>query len=414
MSARAPAVALLALALVVRLAVVLVDADYTPVRDPADYDRHARSIAAGKGYPDTTVAAPSGPTAGRQPAYPYLLGAVYAAWPGDDVQAARVVQALIGTVTVALIGVIGLQLWGRAVALTALGVAAVFPPLIVVGAALLSEALFVPLLLGAVAAVLAGRDRPGLGWPLAAGLLFGAAVLTRSAGLALAPLLAWGIWSGGPRTLARPAVLLAVAALCCVPWVLRNAAAFDDGPILTTQTGYVAGGTYNDVSKADPVYPAAWRPPLGDPDYASAPRDSARWLHLVQCEYAHTEDNGLDRALERAGVIGFLALLPLALVGALTARARRAPLWFWLCPAAMWAATVVLAGFIRYRAPVDPFVAMLAALGLVAAWERVRRASTKHSRVPSPLVRATTMPPSSAARRSSSRSTADPSQAGSA
>jgi hypothetical protein len=404
MSARALAACLLVLALAVRLAVVLADADYVPATDPADYDRHARSIAAGHGYPETSVAAPSGPTAGRQPAYPYLLGAVYAAWPGDDVQAARAVQALLGTITVALIGLIALQLWGRAVALTALGVAAVFPPLIVVGAPLLSEALFLPLLLGALAAVLAGRDSPGLRWPLVAGLLFGGALMTRSAGVVLAPLLAWGL---GWRPLVRPALLLAVAALCCAPWVVRNAAAFDQAaPLLTTQTGYVAGGTYNDVSKADSVYPAAWRPPLDDPDYARVLRDprvdeagidgawrteareeiaseplyvaevvfwnTARWLHLVQHEYAHTEDNGLDRWLERAGVLGFLAALPLALAGALTRRARRAPLWFWLSPAVLWITTAALAGFIRYRAPIDPFVVLLAALGAVAGYERVR------------------------------------------
>jgi 4-amino-4-deoxy-L-arabinose transferase-like glycosyltransferase len=448
MSGRALAVALLAVAFALRLAVVLADADYRPATDPADYDRHARSIAAGRGYPDTSVAAPSGPTAGRQPAYPYLLGAVYAAWPGDDVQAARVVQALLGTVTVAVIGLIGLQLWGRTAGLAALAAGAVFPPLVVVGAALLSEAFFLPLMLGAVAAVLAARESPARAWPLVAGLLFGAAVMTRSAGVVLAPLLAWGMWSGAGRSLARPVLLLGVAALCCVPWIVRNAAAFDDPPPLTTQTGYVAGGTYNDVSKSDPVYPAAWRPPLGDADYASVLRDpgvdeadvdrawrtearreiasdplyvgevmfwnTVRWLHLAQREYAHTEDNGLDRGLETAGVIGFLVMLPLALAGALTRRARRAPPWFWLCPVAIWITTVALAGFIRYRAPVDPFVAMLAALGAVAAYERLRRrASTKQNWVPSPLVRSTSNPPSAAAARSSSRSTAEPSQAGS-
>jgi Dolichyl-phosphate-mannose-protein mannosyltransferase len=427
MSPRALAIALLALALVVRVGVVLADSDYRPVTDPADYDRHARSIAAGHGYPDSSVAAPTGPTAGRQPVYPYFLGAVYALSPGADVQAARIAQAAVGTITVALIGLIAFQLFGRRVGLVALGLAAVFPPLIAVGAALLSEVLFLPLALGAIAALLAGRGSPGLRWPLAAGLLLGAAAMTRSAGLVLALPLAFGAWTlagdtrRSARALARPAVLLAATALCCVPWAIRNAVAFDDAPPLTTQTGYVAGGTYNDVSKEDPVYPAAWRPPLADPDYAAVLRNpaadeadidrawrtevreeiasdpfyvaevvfwnSARWLHVVQLEYAHTEDNGLDRGLERAGAIGFLAMLAFALAGTVTRAARAAPLWVWLCPLALWVTTVPLAGFIRYRAPIDPFVVMLAALGLVAAWERVRafdpqalrrRVRTKH------------------------------------
>jgi len=58
--------AILAVALVVRLAVA-VGAD-TPLRyDAAEYDRNARSLAAGHGFPDTVLAEPGTPTALRPP-----------------------------------------------------------------------------------------------------------------------------------------------------------------------------------------------------------------------------------------------------------------------------------------------------------------------------------------------------------
>ena len=58
------------------------------------------------------------------------------------------------------------QLWGRRVALAAMGLAAVYIPLIVVGAAVMSEPLFAALLLGALAAAI---QSPELEPPLALG-----------------------------------------------------------------------------------------------------------------------------------------------------------------------------------------------------------------------------------------------------
>jgi hypothetical protein len=110
-----------------------------------------------------------------------------------------------------------------------------------------------------------------------------------------------------------------------------------------------------------------------DPPYVlkAAFWNSARFTSLVQRDYGLGEDIGLDAVHVDAAVYGFLVVLPLALAGAFTRRARSAPLWFWACPALMWAVTVVLAGFIRYRSPIDPFVVLLAALAVVGALERL-------------------------------------------
>jgi hypothetical protein len=70
-------------------------------------------------------------------------------------------------------------------------------------------------------------------------------------------------------------------------------------------------------------------------------------------------------------VYSFWLLAPLAIAGAATARARRPPVAFWAAPLVIVICTVPLFGLARYRAPADPFVVMLVALGSVSAWRRL-------------------------------------------
>ena len=172
--------ALLAVALVLRLGYVAATPDYTIVHDARDYDYYARSLARGEGYGLSFGI----PTAFRPPGYIFLLAGVYdvagVAREGVDerVPPARIVQAFIGTLAVALIGLIAAQLWGRRAALAALALGAVYLPLILIGGALMSEPLFVVLMLGSLAAAIqlrrsrhklrlgaAGRVRGGPGDP---------------------------------------------------------------------------------------------------------------------------------------------------------------------------------------------------------------------------------------------------------
>ena len=75
----------------------------------------------------------------------------------DRILVARLLSALITTGVVALIGLLAGLLWGRRTGLIALALAAVFLPLTLVGAAVMSEGLFALILLTAV--VLAVRFR---------------------------------------------------------------------------------------------------------------------------------------------------------------------------------------------------------------------------------------------------------------
>jgi 4-amino-4-deoxy-L-arabinose transferase-like glycosyltransferase len=416
---------LLVLALTVRLGFVAATPDYRPGHDDRNYDWLAQGIARTGGYPKIEGADGPMSIAFRPPAYPYALAAVYAIG-GEAMEddrrrweAARRVQAVLGTLTVALLGLIALHLWGPGRALLGMGLAAVYPPLVLVDGALVSEALFTPLVLAAVLTALHHRrSTHALRWAVGAGLLTGLATLTRSNAPVLLLPLALAVWTVRPRwsraALTGPAALVAAAVLCVVPWTIRNAVATGEFIPLATQTGPALAGTFNSVSLADPQNPGAWRllrhvpeyrdlylrrKELSEPDLDRIMRARVR-AYLVEHPEAvprvgywnlvrMLELGGLERARATAGTIGarpehadagvyaFFVVAVLALLGAVTPAARRAPVWLWLVPVLLVASVVfVNTETPRFRVPVDPFLLMLAALAVGAAGARPRGRAT--------------------------------------
>ncbi len=418
--------AVLAVALVFRVEVVLATSSYRAHTDAADFDHLAVSLADTGHFPSSREWAPEGPTAFRPPGFPVALAGVYGlvgtGSASDRWEAGRIAEAALGTVAVGLICLIGLRLWGAAVGLVAGAIAAVYPPLVLVGTSLLSESLFIPLLLGAVWAALRQRDSaPRWGWAALSGLLLGLAALTRGNGVALAIPLVFLVWSarGGAgrftrAALAAPAALLAVAVLVVAPWTIRNATVLHAFVPVTTETGYAVAGVYNAPTQHRRVLPALWYPPLrqmsalfrAEP-HAGEARISAQlmsqglgyvgrhpfsllrtaWLsagRLLNLEGPLLEElqsfgEGYPLALAKYSVYAFWVLLAVAAGGALTQRARRTAPALWACPAVLLLSTVLLEGGTRYRSPADPFLVMLAALAVVALGRR-RSAGVDRSR----------------------------------
>jgi len=403
---------------------VIAQPHWNAVDDPLDYDRHAVSIADGHGYPESTYAPGGGASALRPPLYPYVLGAVYAVL-GHHWDLGRLLAVLTGVITVALIGLIANQLLGRRVAYVSMLLAAVYPPLLLVNDTLISESLAIPLLLGAIAAALAHRDRPGgLRWPVAAGLLCGLAILARpAAGVIVIPL-ALGLWTVSRRDRASRAWLAPVAAvlaavLTLVPWTIRNTTEMDSFVPVSTQLGYLAGGTYNDASANDPKYPYVYRTANLVPEYAAlvttgdadeaevarklttgarhyisdhpaAPLKAAyyntrRLLELGsgpnwgRISYAAL---GIGEKPAKLARFSFYLLVLVALGGLLTRRVRRVPLWLGVfTPLLLWLSVVLISGDPRYRLPLEPFFIWAAASALVAVWDR-RRGGAVRSEAP--------------------------------
>jgi MYXO-CTERM domain-containing protein len=417
---------LLALALIIRLGYIVLTPGYALVDDAKDYDYHARSIASGEGYGFSFRR----PTAFRPPGYPFLLAGVYdvtgtAQAPADErLPVARVAQAAVGTIIVALVGVLAAQLWGRREALAAMALAAIYLPLVLVGGAVMSEPLFVALMLAALCAAVQIRGSPRRwAWVLLAGLLVGLSALTRANGLILLAPLAWAAWDVRPRwsvrALAAPAVLVAVALVTVAPWTIRNAVELHAFVPVSTQLGSALAGTYNDEARLDSENPASWRSLKRVGDYAeiyarisSTPEaeiereyravaehyirehplyvakvafwTSRRMLELGGLDWArHTYSTvSVGPGWANAGIACFWLFALLALAGAWAARARRAPWWVWAVPLLMYLSVVFLVVETpRYRSPIDPFVILLAALAVTAAVDR-RRPRTPAPRTP--------------------------------
>jgi 4-amino-4-deoxy-L-arabinose transferase-like glycosyltransferase len=408
---------LLAVALLLRLGYVEATPEYDIVHDATNYDYHARSIASGLGYGFSYER----PTAFRPPGYTFLLAGVYEVLdlqesPREErLPPARYAQAVVGTIVVALIGLLAFQVWGRRVALAALALAAAYLPLILIGGALMSEPLFVALMLAALCAAVQHRSSGHrYRWVLLAGVLAGLATLTRPNGLALLLPLAVAAWDARPRwslrALAPPVLLVACALATVAPWTIRNAVELDAFVPVSTQLGSALAGTYNDEAREDRENPASWRHLRRVDEYASiygrvgtipeaqlerelrsAALDYVREHPLYPAEVAFwttrrmLELGGLDWARHtystvsvesgwaNAGIVCFWIFGLLAVVGACTRAARQAPLYLWAVPVLMYLSVVFLVVETpRYRSAIDPFIVLLAALALTSIPRRGR------------------------------------------
>jgi 4-amino-4-deoxy-L-arabinose transferase-like glycosyltransferase len=415
--------ALVAVALVLRVGYVAATPAYHPEHDARDYDRLACALVTGNGYPRASArggpgdecrrtAGPTRPTAFRPPGYPMFLAAVYSAARPlglDRWVAARVVQATVGAAIAALIGLIAALLWGRRTGLIALGLAAVSPPLILFGGALMTEPLVITLMLGAIAAMLAYRADRRWAWLAVAAVLTGLAALTRSnAFLLVFPLAAAVLFAGAglPRRVraGRAAAFVGIAALVVAPWTVRNAFAFHAVVPVSTEAGSAFIGTYNDSARTRPDFPGAWMPPRYvpslrgkiDPGSGDEPAeerrelraalrymgrhptyvgnvlavDSMRLLGLGGREWWRFTASTVSLGPRRADLAAyaFFPVLALALIGAFQPAARRAPLWFWSIPVLLWLSVVPILGETRFRMPIEPFFLLLAALALSRAF----------------------------------------------
>jgi 4-amino-4-deoxy-L-arabinose transferase-like glycosyltransferase len=420
--------AILGSALVLRVALILATPGFTPHDDPADYDRIARSIVSGHGFGPTLLAAPGTPSALRPPGYPLFLALVYEL--GGHWLAGRLANAVLGTVVVVLIYLIGRLLWGQPAGLLAGALAAVFPPLIALNASLLSEPLFLVLELLVVVCVLAYQrgERPLL-WAALAGVLCGASALTRSVGLflplaAMVGFLTAGVYSLRLRA-ASVALLIALTALTIAPWTIRNAVVFHGAFVpVSTQDWITAAGTYNPQAGAPGSLYAVWRPPYFVPSLQHLFGDSINEARLdsvlrsdsVSYASAHpgyvlaaTGLNGLRLLLNLgpghtgaarseyyemnvptrlrpwlSATSDLVIVLALACVLIAWQRRRTQPssrpwgrLWFmWLVPLFMFASVAPIQGSFRYRAAIDPFFVLAATYALSATarrWSRGRR-----------------------------------------
>lgn len=298
-----------------------------PVFDAAAYAAIAANLDRGEGF--TVGAGATQPSSNYSPGLPLLVAGVYEVTGGVHERLARVLLALVGTLSVLFAYLLARRLRrsmhpaaysrsnassgaisasGEVVAgLIAAAAVAVYPALLEYQGMLMSEPLAATLLSGAVLAIFWAWDRErALAW-LLPGALLGATAMVRPEYLGVALLLAVVVFArtvagDWQRALTQAAVLLAGVVVVVAPWTIRNAIALDRAVPISTGGGQVLfAGTYL-PSDGDPekvgAEVVARHPELFAPAAARRLRLEQILARLAAARYPGLET---DRALSRMG-----------------------------------------------------------------------------------------------------------------
>ncbi len=396
---------------VVRLGYALTLGAFTGFTDPRYYHLQANLLAEGHGFADPYGLALTGrivPAATHPPLFPLLLS-VSSVFGGTSETTHRIVACVIGAAAVAAIGLLGRRLGGRGIGLAAAVIAAVYPNLWILDAALFSEGLAVLLVTGALLLAYRLRRAPTTLGVIALGAVLGLAALTRPETILLIPLLAAPLLlrlagCAWPRRFALLGVTVLVACVVLAPWLVRNLTGFERPVTFSTNADLVLG-----VANCDTTYNGSdllgwWSPKcsrahslLEDPsvhaeilrrrglDYIQAhpgrlvavvaPARIGRLFDVYHplrtADLEVPEGRPLDAS--KAGLIMYWILVPFAVVGAVVLHRRRIePLWPLLTPLAVAVLVAVYSyGNVRFRAVAEPAIVVLAALGADALRQAV-------------------------------------------
>ncbi|UCF77950.1 MAG: glycosyltransferase family 39 protein [Candidatus Eiseniibacteriota bacterium] len=377
---------ILALALRVGLALALPEKLYWP--DSNWYFRVAERLASGQGF---------GASLARAPLYPYFLSAILLFT--SRLLVVRICESILSALACAIVGIVGRRFFSERVGLLAAFVCAIYPYFIYLPSAQGSDNIVTFLLLVSVL-FLAGNVRGfSLGNSLLSGLFLGLSYLGRPSLMGVVPGMAvWALFwprAIGTPWLRRTAFIVIVASMATVaPWTVRNYVATGNFVLIATGGGrqFWYGNSYfaTGSTTENPEYPQELKQRLAAlPDEPSREKllyregfkfigenpGSALKLYVRKLANlfqlypsVHTSNilprSGLARIL---GSAASLLLFVLASVGAVLVFVKRNP--GTLLPCVVVSYCLVSAVFLtvmRYRLPVDPYVILLACVGLAS------------------------------------------------
>jgi 4-amino-4-deoxy-L-arabinose transferase-like glycosyltransferase len=423
-----------AAALAIRvLFTLLVSNDVKGIGDYFFFHFAANNLADGEGYDwpfHFAAGQRSGPTAEHPPLWPALLSLASLLGATSE-PAHKLVGCLAGTGTVVAVGVLGRHVGGGRTGLAAAGIAAAYPLFIAGDASLMSESLYGFLV--ALSLVTAYRllERPSAPRAAALGAAVALAALTCSEALLLLPLLVLPVAWRAPATLGARGRLAGAAVLAALvvvaPWTVRNWIEFDRPVLVSTNDGAVLAGANCDAVYRGPdigmwSFECASR--ATDPNEAvqSARRRRAgleyardhagRLPAVVGVRLLRTWDlyqprrgvrftEGRRTWAQELGVATFLlAVLPLAVAGAVILRRGGEPLLILLAPVALVVvASAIGYGTSRFRHAAEIPLVVLAAVAAVWLRDRVAERSRRRSASPPSATAASTTMAGSAATR---------------
>jgi 4-amino-4-deoxy-L-arabinose transferase-like glycosyltransferase len=394
--------------------------------DPSAYLLQGETIARGHGYVNPLVdignatrranhepLEASSPASFYPPGYSYFVGGViWVVWhtpiPDTDlVRAVAYVQAILGTITVLLAFEIARKVFDSRVAIVTAAIVALYPNFVTTTATLQLETFFVFLVLATFLVLLpvATRDRPRLRRLVAGGAMVGIVALVRpTIALVLVALLVARVLARVPRreTLRSIGILVLVMIAAIAPWTIRNQLRLHAFVPISTGIGPTVCVSRNDEAtgkldtdlmfrKCQPhghyTSPAAldvatntygtrraidwviahpqqelrmwwWRTYLAFSDDSSGIGDIRSTMDPRWADVLSSASDAASYVVLGFGAIGLVVV---------ARRRTRGGIFVALTALALATVPIILYGDPRYRVPAEPFFAILAAAGLVAA-----------------------------------------------
>ncbi len=395
--------------------------------DPITYEQIARNILSGRGFSGASFYYPPGSdtlTSFWDPLYPYFLAAIYSV-AGPSIPAVRIVQSIIGGVSVGLVAHVGTRLGSTGTGLIASAWATIYPFFFYYTGQLLTETLYIGLILATVVLGIEAINRRHAGWFVALGVAGGLASLGRAEAFAFT--IAYVGWCatrsvseptamglGGSETGKNPSPfegqhsssagirarissgwvpLITVGwlamAIPIAPWAIRNYITFDRPIMTTTKLGYNLYKYYHPLMTADQTVRTVPFPEFGtmtEPERADLLQtigigymleDPFRTATFMVSKFfllfKLTPSNDATRGYALVSLFSYAILLPFMAAGAVMALLRGKAWWPLLGYVAFNIAskTAVFAG-IRLRMQIEPFLLILAAVAVVRIGEALR------------------------------------------
>ena len=318
----------------------------------------------------------------------------------------RLSTAVLGSITVVLLGLLARRIAGDGAGILAAIFAAAYPPLWSNDSVIGLETLYCFLVVVALLAVYRFWKSPSLWWAVAIAAPLSLAALTRSEGVILLGLLAvpTALWAPGwdwGEKLRALGVMALVAVVLISPWVVRNLVTFKEPTVLGTGFGLVLA-----YGNCDATY---YGEKLGYWDDSCALKDYSPKLEETEVDklarqkgvdyigdhlgrlpvvlaaragriwdvFRPGQNRQFNEFFEQRGevtswatLISYYVMLPFAIGGLVVMRRRRIPIYPMIAVAVSVTLTAILGYPItRYRAAFDSVMPVLAAVAVVALWQ---------------------------------------------
>ncbi len=358
----------------------------SPASDSYWYDGAARALLADPALFTSAL---------HPPLYPLFVAGVYAIF-GEGYIQIGLAQTALDVAAIVLLWLLARRIAGEREAIVAAFLYALYPGFIFYAGNLISEGLFVFLLISAALLFTVAASKKSIWTIIVAGAVFGLCVLTRANALIAIPLLIiWAIANFGVKKgIVNWLIIVGTVAIFITPWTFRNALAQRDFVPISSGGGGAFYGGNNETATgyysqrgdifADQVNPGAAENIRSKELFARGiewitenPGDYAKLLALKAWRffepYPQARGKPDDRTKALISLIYYVPILPFLLIGLFKVRKDKR----WLFPLAIltgqFLTALIFFGGMKVRDPAMPFVLIAVSVGVIGVFTRFER-----------------------------------------